>query len=86
MMISLCAHGMSVRDTICPLRHACGTGLSPETVSRITGHVLEEVRAWQPGPLGPVCEVAFPDAIVVRVQRAGAGGPARSSQVVTRIT
>jgi putative transposase len=77
---------MSARDTICPLRHAYGTELSPETVSRITGHVLEEVKAWQPGPLGLVCEVAFPGAIVVKVQRAGAGGPARSSEVVTRIT
>jgi transposase-like protein len=48
--------------------------------------VLEEVKGWQSRPLDPVREVAFPDAIVVKVQRAGAGGPARSSEVVTRIT
>ena len=60
MMISLYAHGMSVRG-----------GLP------ITGHVLDEVRAWQPGSLDPVCEVAFPGAIVVKVPRS-----ARSSGVV----
>ena len=59
MMISLYAHGMSVRDG-----------------PRITGHVLE-VKAWQPGTLGPACEVAFPGAIVVRVPGpALAGWPA----------
>jgi putative transposase len=77
MMISLYAHGMSVRDTICPLRHVYGTELSPGTVSRITGHVLEEVKAWQSRPLDPVCEVAFPDTIVVKARGpALAGRPA----------
>ena len=60
MMISLYAHGMSVR-----------------VVSRITGHVLDEVKAWQPRPLDPACEVAFPGAIVVKVRGpALAGRPA----------
>ena len=45
MVISLYAHGMSVRDIIHHLEQACGTPLSHETVSRITDAVLEEVRA-----------------------------------------
>jgi putative transposase len=77
MLISLYAHGMSARDTICPLRPAYGTGLSSGTVSRITGHVLEEVMARQSRPLDPVFEVAFPGAIAVKVPGpALAGRPA----------
>src|ERR1700693_4329269 len=42
IVISLYAHGMSVRDIIHHLRQVYGTELSPETVSRITDAVLEE--------------------------------------------
>jgi putative transposase len=54
MIISLYAHGMSVRDIIHHLEQVYGTQLSHETVSRITDQVLEEVRAWQSRPLDPV--------------------------------
>src|SRR5277367_3195101 len=68
MVISLYAHGMSVRDIIHHLRQVYGTELSPETVSRITDQVLEDVRAWQSRPLDPVYAVVFLDAIVVKVR------------------
>ena len=45
MIISLYAHGMSVRDILHHLEQVYGTQLSHETVSRITDGVLEEVRA-----------------------------------------
>jgi putative transposase len=54
MIISLYAHGMSVRDILHHLEQVYGTQLSAETVSRITCQVLEEVRAWQSRPLDPV--------------------------------
>jgi putative transposase len=73
MVISLYAHGMSVRDIIHHLEQVYGTQLSAETVSRITDQVLEEVRAWQSRPLDPVYAVVFLDAIMVKV---------RDSQVV----
>ncbi len=73
MIISLYAHGMSVRDILHHLEQVYGTQLSHETVSRITDGVLEEVRAWQTRPLDPVYAVVFLDAIVVKV---------RDSQVV----
>jgi hypothetical protein len=47
MIISLYAHGMSVRDIVHHLEQVYGTELSAESVSRITDAVLEEVRAWQ---------------------------------------
>jgi transposase-like protein len=68
MVISLYAHGMSVRDILHHLEQVYGTQLSHETVSRITDQVLEEVRAWQSRPLDPVYAVVFLDAIVVKVR------------------
>jgi transposase-like protein len=65
MVISLYAHGMSVRDVIHHLRQVYGTELSHETVSRITDGVLEEVRAWQNRPLDEVYAAVFLDAIMV---------------------
>jgi putative transposase len=73
MIISLYAHGMSVRDILHHLEQVYGTQLSHETVSRITDQVLEEVRAWQARPLDPAWAVVFLDAIMVKV---------RDSQVV----
>jgi transposase-like protein len=73
MVISLYAHGMSVRDITHHLEQVYGTVLSAETVSRITEAVMEEVRAWQTRPLDPVYAVVFLDAIIVKV---------RDSQVV----
>ena len=68
MIISLYAHGMSVRDILHHLEQVYGTQLSHETVSRITDQVLEEVRAGQSRPLDPVYAVVFLDAIVVKVR------------------
>ena len=68
MIISLYAHGMSVRDILHHLEQVYGTQLSRETVSRITDQVLEEVRAWQSRPLEQVYAVVFLDAIVVKVR------------------
>jgi putative transposase len=68
MVISLYAHGMSVRDIMHHLEQVYGTQLSHETVSRITDAVLEEARAWQSRPLDPVYAVVFLDAIVVKVR------------------
>jgi len=68
MIISLYAHGMSVRDILHHLEQVYGAVLSAETVSRITDQVLEEVRAWQWRPLDPVYAMVFLDAIVVKVR------------------
>lgn len=68
MVISLYAHGMTVRDIVHHLRQVYGTELSAETVSRITDQVLEEVKAWQARPLEAVYPVVFLDALVVKVR------------------
>jgi len=68
MIISLYAHGMSVRDILHHLEQVHGTQLSHETVSRITDAVPGEVRAWQDRPLDPVYAVVFLDAVMVKVR------------------
>lgn len=68
MIISLYAHGMSVRDIQHHLLQIYDTELSHEQVSRITDQVLEEVKAWQARPLDPCYPVVFLDAIVVKVR------------------
>ncbi len=68
MIISLYAHGMTVRDILHHLEQVYGTRLSHEQVSRITDQVLEEVRAWQDRPLDPVYAAVFLDAIMVKVR------------------
>ena len=68
MIISLYAHGMTVRDILHHLDQVYGTELSPEQVSAITDGVLEEVRAWQHRALDPVWPVVFLDAIMLKVR------------------
>lgn len=68
MVISLYAHGMTVRDIVHHLQQVYGTDLSAETVSRITEQVMEEVKTWQTRPLDPVYAVVFLDAIFVKVR------------------
>jgi hypothetical protein len=68
MVISLYAHGMTVRDIVHHLEQVYGTQLSAETISRITEQVMEEVKAWQRRPLDPIYAVVFLDAIVVKVR------------------
>ena len=68
MIISLYAHGMTVRDIVHHLNQVYGTELSPEQVSAITDGVLEEVRAWQHRVLDPVWPVVFLDALMVKVR------------------
>jgi len=50
---------MSVRDILHHLEQVYGTQLSHETVSRITGAVLEEARAWQARALDPAGRWCF---------------------------
>src|ERR1035437_5758103 len=68
MIISLYAHGMSVRDILHHLKQVYGTELSAETVSRITDAVLDRKKTWQSRPLDPVYAVVFLDAIMVKVR------------------
>ncbi|MEX2502000.1 MAG: IS256 family transposase, partial [Trueperaceae bacterium] len=68
MIISLYAGGMTVRDIQHHLARTLGTDLSPDTISKITDEVLEEVLAWQTRPLEALYPVMYLDAIVIKVR------------------
>ena len=68
MIISLYAGGMTIRDIQHHLVSTIGTDLSPETISKITDAVLEEVLAWQRRPLEALYPVIYLDALVVKVR------------------
>jgi putative transposase len=71
MIISLYAGGMTIRDIEHHLRSTLGTELSHETISKITGEVLEEVLTWQRRPLEALYPVIYLDALVVKVRDGG---------------
>ena len=71
MIVSLYAGGMTIRDIGHHLASTIGTELSPETISKITDAVGDEVLAWQQRPLDPLYPVVYLDAIVVKVRDGG---------------
>jgi len=68
MIISLYAGGMTVRDIQHHLARTLGTELSPDTISKITDAVLEEVKAWQSRPLDVLYLIVYFDALVVKIR------------------
>jgi putative transposase len=68
MIISLYAGGMTIRDIQHHLVSTIGTDLSPETISKITDEVLDEVAAWQSRPLEALYPVIYLDALVVKIR------------------
>ena len=71
MIVSLYAGGMTVRDIGHHLDSTIGTELSPETISKITDAVCDEVLAWQQRPLESLYPVIYLDGIVVKVRDGG---------------
>ena len=67
-VVSLYASGMSVRDIARHCQRAMGIEVSHDTISRITGECLEEMRAWQVRPLEAIYPVVFVDALVAKVR------------------
>lgn len=68
MIISLYAGGMTVRDIEHHLATTIGTELSPDTISKVTDAVAEEVLAWQTRPLEAFYPVIYLDALVVKIR------------------
>jgi putative transposase len=67
-IISMYARGMSVREIVRHLRKLYGVEVSPDLISAVTDAVLDEIAAWQAGPLEPVYPLVFFDALRVKVR------------------
>lgn len=70
-VLSMYAGGMTVRDIRDQLADIYGVDVSPDTISRITNEINEEVKAWRSRPLDPVYPIVYLDAIVCKVRHEG---------------
>ncbi len=68
MIISLCAGGMTARETAHHLESTLGVDLSPATIGKITDAVAQAVLERQDRPLEDFYPVIYLDAIRVKVR------------------
>jgi hypothetical protein len=68
IVLSLYARGLTTGEISAHFEEIYGASVSKETISRITGKVIEEMQSWQARPLDPVYAAIFVDAIVVKVR------------------
>jgi putative transposase len=68
MVISLSAKGLTHGEICAHLAEVYGAEVSKQTISTITGRVMEGMAEWQSRPLDPVYAVVFIDAIMVKIR------------------
>jgi putative transposase len=68
IVLSLYAKGLTTGEISAHFAEIYGASVSKETISRITGKVIEEMQAWQNRPLDGVYAAVFIDAIVVKIR------------------
>ncbi|WNF28790.1 IS256 family transposase [Streptomyces sp. C11-1] len=68
MVISLAAKGLTTGEVQAHLAEVYGADVSRQTISTITGKVLEGMAEWQNRPLDAVYPVVFIDAIHVKIR------------------
>ena len=66
-ILSLYAGGMSVRDISSHLKEIYETELGPDTISRVTDAVLEDIAQWRARPLDAIYPIVYFDALMVKV-------------------
>jgi len=67
-ILSLYAHGMTVREIQAHLQEMYGAELSPSLISSVTDAVVDEVKIWQGRPLDAVYPIVYLDCIHVKVR------------------
>jgi transposase-like protein len=68
MVISLAAKGLTTGEVQAHLAEVHGPDVSRQTISTITGKVLQGTAEWQNRPLDVVCPAVFIDAIHVKIR------------------
>ena len=67
-MLSLYARGLTTGEISAHFAGIYGASVSKETISRITGKVVEEMADWCNRPLDEVYAAVFIDAVMVKVR------------------
>jgi len=70
-VLSLYAHGMTMREIQEHLQEFYQVDIAPECISAVTDEVLDEVTAWQQRPLEPCYPVVIFDAMRVKIRDEG---------------
>lgn len=70
-VLSLYAHGLTLREMQEHLREFYQVDIAPECISAVTDEVLAEVTAWQQRPLDPCYPVVIFDAMRVKIRDEG---------------
>lgn len=70
-VLSLYAHGMTLREIQEHLMEFYQVEIAPDCISAVTDEVLEEVTAWQQRPLEPCYPVVIFDAMRVKIRDEG---------------
>lgn len=68
LVLSLTARGLTTGEIAAHFAEVYGAEVSKDTISRLSGKVLEEMTEWVERPLDRVYPVIFIDAIVVKVR------------------
>jgi putative transposase len=68
MVLSLYAKGLTTGEISAHFAEIYGASVSRETISRITGKVIEEMTDWCNRPLDEVYAAVFVDAVMVKVR------------------
>lgn len=68
-ILDLYAGGLSTRDIAEHLTELYGVDVGRDTISRVTGAVMEDVKAWQTRPLERVYPIVYFDAMRVKVRQ-----------------
>ena len=71
VILSLYAHGMTVREIQGHLSDMYGTEISPDLISQATAAVADDVKAWRSRPLEAIYPIVYLDAIVIKVRHEG---------------
>ena len=70
-IVSRYARGMSTREIAGHLCDLYGLDVSPDLISTVTDAVLDEIAAWQAGPLEAAYPLVFFDALRVKIRDQG---------------
>jgi transposase-like protein len=68
-ILDLYAGGLSTRDVAGHLTELYGVDVGRDTISRVTGAVMDDVKAWQSRPLDAVYPIVYLDAMRVKVRK-----------------
>ena len=70
-IIGMYSRGMTTSDISEQVKQVYGVDVSEGTISNVTAHIIEHVKAWQARPLERVYYVVWMDGIMLKIKHSG---------------